>query len=536
MMRTQSPTTHEAGCRFLGRRSALRTALALLVVLLGATAALPPAMAQPPVPQIAWWPCRAPWQPASAPAPGSGENPAGLECATLDVPLDYAQPAGPTITLGLNRLRARDQEHRIGPLFVNPGGPGGSSVEIVAAAAIGLPLFSDELRDRFDLVGLDPRGVGVSSPVQCDPDLYNQPVSRFPETEEEFAALVAYNTALGQSCLTLTGPLLAHIDTGSAARDLEQARLALGDEPLNYLGFSYGSSLGAQYAALYPGNIRTMALDGILPREIAEIPMVTGEASGYEAAFDRFVAWCAADTACVLHGKDAGAIFDRLVASADETLLPAPACANGAAPRPCRPTVRGEDMRIAAQEMLLFSTPFPDLGIAGWNTLAQAIADAEAGDASAFSPQLATSPSDPLFASGPAIACLDYPAESHDFADLRAREILGEAIAPRLHGASQTWTILTGCIGWPEPGVSAPGPDIVHGAPPILLVNSTGDPSTVYPWAVAVQARIEGSVLVTRIGEGHTSYSLPGTNPARDAIDTYLLTGETPPPNTVYGG
>jgi pimeloyl-ACP methyl ester carboxylesterase len=505
--------------------------LTLVFALVASTASLLVAHAQTPVPALAWHPCPLP---AGAPAtPGTPATmPQGLQCASVAVPLDYADPNGAQISVGIDRLPARDAQRRIGSLVFDPGGPGGSGVQWVMGAAFGLPIFGDAIRDRFDIIGLDPRGVGSSTPVQCDPAIYNQVVSLFPKNEAEFRALVAHNRALGESCLAMTGPLLAHIDTVSAARDIEAVRLALGGEPLNYLGLSYGTELGAQYAALYPDTIRTMALDGALDHDLSEVSMLTGEATAYETAFNRFIAWCAADTSCALHGRDVAALFDNLVATAERSPLPAAACANGSAPRPCQPTVRGEDIRLNAQDMLLFKPPLPALRNPGWNALAQALAKAAAGDASSLSTPLATSPHDPAFAAGPAITCLDFPAGSRTYDDLAARALLGRVVAPRMRGASQSWTIVAGCRGWPVPLVNPPHPADVHGTPPILIVNATHDPSTTYPWATGLLSQIEGSVLLTREGDGHTSYALQGR--AHDAIDHYLLTGETPPPNSVY--
>ena len=467
----------------------------------------------------------------------AGENRAvlesGLDCATVKVPLSYDDPAGELIDLVLTRLPARDRAKRVGALLYNPGGPGGSGNEIIAAEALIGGIFPAALRDRFDLIGFDPRGVGASTPVRCDPAVYNQDVPFFPENEAEFAARVAYNRALGASCRELTGPLLANIDTVSAARDIEAIRLALGGEPLNYLGMSYGTELGAQYAALYPDQIRTMALDGALDHNQPELGMLIAEAASYENVFDRFVAWCAADTSCALHGEDAGAAFDALIAAAEREPLPAPRCAEQKASQPCRGTVSAEDLRLNAQSMLLIKPPTPAVGDPGWNTLAEAIARARAGDASDFADVLATSETDRAFVEGPAIACLDFPTSITTFADLEARATLGEVIAPRMQGASQTWTIQVGCIGWPEPLTNPPHRADVTGTPPMLIINATNDPSTAYPWAVALADEIEGSVLLTRAGDGHTSTFLPAPSATVDAIVRYLITGELPAPNTV---
>ena len=205
----------------------------------------------------------------------------------MSVSLDYTQPNGERITIGMNRLPALDPEQRIGSLVFNPGGPGGAATEIVALEALGASLFTPAVRARFDIVGMDPRGVGASTPVRCDPGIWNQVVSWFPRDETSFTQLREHYRAFGESCLRLTGPLLAHLDTTNVARDLESVRAALGEGKLNFLGLSYGSQLGAAYAELYPENIRVMALDGALDHAQPASAMLADEAGAYEDAFDR---------------------------------------------------------------------------------------------------------------------------------------------------------------------------------------------------------------------------------------------------------
>ena len=387
-------------------------------------------------------------------------------------------------------------------------------------------------RANFDLIGMDPRGVGLSSPVRCDPALLNRVVPVFPRNEAEFRQVVARNQALGRSCRELTGPLLDHVDTVSAARDLEALRRALGQGKLNYLGLSYGSQLGATYAELYPDRIRTLALDGALDHSLSAVTLFTDESHAYEDSLNRFFDWCARTTTCALHGRDVPRLFDELVAAADRTPIPAPTCVRTGA---CRPSVTGADIRLAAQNLLLFPDPIPFVAPEGRNGLALALQQAEAGDASTFSPLVATGPNDDeANGSQIAIECLDWQTPVRTFADLQRLQRLGRAVAPRLGGASQSWTILTGCIGWPAAVVNPPKPIVVRHAPPILITNATHDPSTAYPWARQLHRDLPSSVLVTRAGDGHTSYLAHGPSHTRDAIDTYLATGRTPPPGTVY--
>jgi pimeloyl-ACP methyl ester carboxylesterase len=494
----------------------MRTGQAIAAAVLATAALTMPTATAEPAASLSWTAC---------PFPNS---PAELQCASIQVPVDYAHPHGPKATVTVNRLRATGA-HPVGSLFFDPGGPGGSGTQLVYAESLGISVFSAATREHFDLIGLDPRGVGLSSPVRCDPALLNREVSLFPKGETGFQRLVARNQALGRSCRDLTGPLLDHVDTVSAARDLEALRQALGQGKLNYLGLSYGSQLGSTYAELYPDRIRTLALDGALDHSLFPRTLFRDESHAYADSLNRFFDWCAQTTTCVLHGRDAGRIFDTLVATADRTPLPAPTCAQSGA---CRPSVTGEDIRLTTQGLLLLPNPSP-ISPQGRNRFFLALQQAEAGDASAFSQPLATGPSDgEANGSQIAIECLDWQTPIRTLRDLQHLQRLGQAIAPRLGGASQSWTILTGCIGWPSPVVNPSQPIHARHAPPILITNATHDPSTTYPWALRLHQDLPSSTLVTRAGDGHTSYLAPGHT--RDAIDHYLLTTQTPPPGTVY--
>jgi pimeloyl-ACP methyl ester carboxylesterase len=170
--------------------------------------------------------------------------PSSLQCGELSVPLDYSHPRGAKITLGFNRLLAQDRAHRVGSLIVNPGGPGGPGSAVVAIEAAGQHLWHPALHQRFDLIGMDPRGTGTSTPVRCTAATYNRPVSLFPRNAAEFRRLTTWARAFGASCRKATGPLLGHVDTASVARDMERLRRALGDGKLNFRGLSYGAPRG----------------------------------------------------------------------------------------------------------------------------------------------------------------------------------------------------------------------------------------------------------------------------------------------------
>jgi len=512
----------------------MRRLLVSLLLLLTLVIAVPPGpgavRAQTPTTTtemtLEWTTCPVPESDAATPV---AIDPS-LECASLQVPLDYDDPTGEQITIGMNRLPARDPEKRIGSLIFNPGGPGGAGSVYVGRQASGMSLFTPAVLDHFDVIGMDPRGTGMSTPVQCDADLWNDYHLRFPQDEAAFEDLRAYTQAVGESCLELTGPLIGHLDTVSAAKDMEQVRLALGNEPLNYLGLSYGTQLGATYAELFPDTIRVMVLDGALDHGQRGLAMLDNEARAHERELERFAEWCAETEECALHGQDALAVYDDVTTTADAEPIPAPRCAEAGV---CRAEATGEDIRFMVQGLLLFKHPTPAFGLPGWEFLAQALADAQNGDASVFAAPLALTDDSDLFA-GLGIECADWPTDIETYDDIQAYETFATFIAPHTRGATQTWTVLVGCMGWPTPVANPPGVWNVEGTPPILIVNAIYDPSTAYVWSQLMREQIDSAVLLTRVGDGHTSYLLPGESETRDAIDHYLITGEVPPPNSVY--
>jgi pimeloyl-ACP methyl ester carboxylesterase len=458
------------------------------------------------------------------------ELPPNLQCGEIAVPLDYARPRGATTKLGFARLPAQDRSRRVGSLIINPGGPGAGGSSFVAIEALGRHLWHPALHRRFDLIGMDPRGTGTSAPIQCDPGTWNQIASLFPHTEAEFAQLQAHVGAMGESCLRMTGPLLGHMDTLSAARDMEALRRALGEGKLNFLGLSYGAELGTLYAERYPRRIRAMALDAILDHSISTDRIFANAAVAYEDTFNRFAAWCRRTTRCPLHGRDVAAFFDRLVRRADRQPIPAPLCAT----EPCRPTVTGAEIRLNSFNPLSTKRPIRAIGFPGWAGYAAALVQAESGDASAFASHLATVPNDDPFPTL-GVNCVDYPKNIASFADFAAMTRRGRRLAPHTQGANEAWIGITGCMRWPVPLANPPHRARVRGAPPILLVSSTHDPSTPYVGARRILRQIPGAVLLTREGDGHTSSWLGPRSRTNAAIVNYLITRATPPPNTVYG-
>lgn len=452
-----------------------------------------------------------------------------LECGSLDVPISWDQPNGPQTTIGFQRLKASNATARIGPLFFNPGGPGGIASEFITTTAQGDPILGEILNEYFDLIGPDPRGIGTSTPIRCDPDLWNKRVSAFPKTESEWQELVAYNEALGNSCRNLTGSLFEHVDTLSVAKDFEALRVALDGEKLNFLGLSYGTQLGATYAELYPQSIRAMVLDGNMDHSQSETSTLVGESSTYEIVLGRFADWCSRNSTCALYERDVLQLFDHLVATAAKSPIPAPACKVSGA---CRSNVTGEEIRTNAQNYLLFEEANAAFGLPGWTALGTALNDSLHGNASMLSTAVAAGNTDSNFPAR-AVSCLDWTHNTKSLPELLYKEQLGKAISRHTQGATQTWGIQTNCIGWPAPVQYPPRyyDENIKNAPPILMVNALYDPSTSIVWANGALAQIPSATLLVRNGNGHTSYLLFGE--ATSAMQHYLITLERPTPNSI---
>lgn len=308
----------------------------------------------------------------------------------------------------------------------------------------------------------------------------------------------------------------------SVAKDHEAVRIALGNEPINFVGLSYGSQLGSQYAALFPNNIRTLALDGILQHSQAEAANLLIEATSYDLGLSHFFAWANTNESSGLKGQNVESLWYELLTNASTTPIPAPSCNN----TDCYSNVSDEDIRFNAHRYLTFAE---DLGLgSSWETLASALYNASQGDASALSTRL----TDPTAWSFLAIGCLDWSHKaSSTMLEIFAQQTMAKEYAPLTQGATQMWTLQHGCLGWPVKTMNPPRKLDVKTNTTVLLTQSTADPSTGLPWALGVLEEIENKVLVLRRGDGHTSLPLGGKT--AEAIVQYLVTGEAPSPGLV---
>jgi pimeloyl-ACP methyl ester carboxylesterase len=439
---------------------------------------------------------------------------AGFECSTLPVPVDASTPAA-TLDLAVLRVRARDSGARIGTLVLNPGGPGVPAVDYLRSAASSLPA---EVRDRFDLVAFDPRGVGDSDPIECADSLdpvFDQTFE--PTTDAERSALVAAVTSLARQCAARNTELLSHVSTADAVRDLDALRAALGERRLNFVGYSYGTFLGASYAQAHPDRVRAFVLDGPVDATMSARAVTLGQARGFEHALDDFLADCSARRDCAFHhGGDAEAAYDALRAQAART----PLATDDADGR----TLNQTRFDAAVLQQLYF-------GRAAWSDLADALADAEEGDASsllagadAFVGRTDNGGDDHVLESFWAVSCLDGPVVTGvDAAAELEREAV--AVAPRM-GAFIVNNSLP-CSVWPVPAEPPVGRLTAAGAPPILVIGTTEDPATPLAQARALSGALERGRLLVAEGEQHTSFN--NGNDCVDAIVTRYLVEQRVP-------
>ncbi|MGZ0149424.1 alpha/beta hydrolase [Kribbella sp. WER1] len=430
------------------------------------------------------------------------------QCATLTVPLDWSKPAGPTTKVFVAKVPAKDQKHKLGALFFNPGGPGGAGGSIFAAglADAVLPQF----REKYDLVSFDPRGTGSSSQLDCGPVL-RRGVPVFPKTKAQYDALVASSRATGEQCLKQHGDLMRNLDTATVAHDMDAIRAALGERKFNYIGLSYGSYLGTLYAQQFPQRVGRMVLDGIVDHKQDPTKFMLDEAKVMEDGFNRFAAWCTKETSCALHGQDVGAVWDRTVAKADKTPLPSP-----------RGPVNGDVIRMALPSLLPLTSMVSD----NWPALATALAKAVKGDGTDFANISYVGDPESAYA---AVSCMDLPGELRGYADARARLVLAKAVAPRVGAAVEGWAITAACAGWPIPPSNPWHATPVHGTPPILITSTLHDPSTPLVNARSLARQVDNSRLLTADTFGHTAYFNSAC--ARDRITDYLLEGKLPTRN-----
>ncbi|MFF4531499.1 alpha/beta hydrolase [Streptomyces sp. NPDC001407] len=444
----------------------------------------------------------------------------GFECATLTAPLDYDRPrAGDDIKLAVSRKKATGSGEHLGSLMVNPGGPGGSAIHYLQQyAGNGYPAA---VRARYDLVGMDPRGVAASEPVTClsdaEMDAYTQ-VDQTPDDATEIAELVEAYQKFADGCASRSGKLLAHVSTVDAARDMDVLRAALGDEKLAYVGASYGTFLGATYAGLFPSRVGRLVLDGALDPSLDAERINRDQTAGFQTAFTAFVQDCLKRKDCPLApATNAAAAGDRLAALFKQL--------------DAHPVQAGK--RKLTESLATTGVISAMYDEAAWALLRKGLRDAENGDGAlllrlsdAYYERDGKGSYTNLMFANAAVNCLDLPPAFRNPNDVR--EALPDfRKASPVFGASLAWSSLT-CGYWSVPATGRPHRIPARGAAPILVVGTTRDPATPYPWARSLASQLSSGRLLTYDGDGHTAYTR-GSKCVDNAINNYLLTN-TPPP------
>lgn len=444
----------------------------------------------------------------------------GFQCTTVQAPLDYAHPDVGTIGIAISRKPATDSANRIGSVLINPGGPGVSGIDWLRGEAGAMK----NLNARFDLIGFDPRGVGKSDPVRCldgpaedafqalDPVLDDpQEKQAGIQTDKDFAA----------GCMQRSAQVLPFVDTVSAAKDMDVIRAALGDRKLTYLGFSYGTFLGENYAHIFPTHVRALALDGVIDPSLSADDLLYAQLVGFEQNLQAFLADCrarkAAATPCTYaQSGDPGTKLVALMNRLDSSPLQV---GN-------RQLTRG--FAVTGVLYTLYDPSF-------WPYLDKALtlADRNSGAlllllADQYTGRNADGTYSNETESNVAVNCIDRSVPT----DLAHYDALGAkyASASPLFGPAFQYSNLL-CAYWPVKATGTVGPITAPGAPPILVVGGTDDPATPYAWAQAVNQQLAGSVLLTRQGNGHTSYN--SSSCAQQLIDAYLIDLSLPAAGTV---
>ncbi|HET9257714.1 MAG TPA: alpha/beta hydrolase [Pseudonocardiaceae bacterium] len=447
-----------------------------------------------------------------------------LQCARLTVPLDYANPDGKIIKVGLLRRPASDQAHRIGSLVINPGGPGGSGTS--AAASLVDQVAANDIGRRFDLVGFDPRGVGASEPrVVCrtpaerdaerlmDLDVDTSPAGITKKENQEKAD--------NEGCASRTGKdVLANIGTRDVVRDMDIMRSALGDEKLTYLGYSYGTRIGATYAEAFPKNVRAMILDGAVDPAQDPSSQQIEQGRGFQKAFDGFVAWCVVRPDCGV-----GTDKDRATARFQELVRPLVT----------QPVVVADgrklsygDATIGAIQALYLSDLWPVLN-KGLQELVQHHGETLMRLADLYNGRQQDGSYSAEMDVFQAVLCVDNPPVKDPNA---AREVDSEyrKVAPFLDTGQPASSALDNCAFWPVASTGKPHHPQTPGLPTVLVISTTSDPATPYQAGVNLANDLKARLL-TYEGTQHTAF-LQGNNCVDNAGISYLTSLALPAEGT----
>jgi pimeloyl-ACP methyl ester carboxylesterase len=426
-------------------------------------------------------------------APAVGWKPCdvkpAVECASVTVPIDYANPATGTIDVAIARVKATGRKQ--GTLFYMPGGPGDSGVEQIQDRV----LVPEDVAERFDVVTFDPRGTNGSHPIICDTELTAMP-NVIPDAGAQLADVQQWSRDLGENCRMRTGPLIDHVDSVSVARDIDTIRAALGERKLTLYGRSWGTLAGQMYAENFPHRVRGLVLDSVFDHSLSLTKLVTTQSATAEDSFAEFAKWCAANTTCALHGQDVGQVYGDLYEKMVSGELPIP-------------TLAMNDKLVD----LLYRPDWPGTA----NLLKQLSESSTRAAATTTEFSIAA-------------FCTDHRLRINSQAEWMSLWRKQNAAAPTLR-THLVWLVVSLCSAWPA---DTPNPqhrtDIDDSVPPVLIMNSLHDPATSYEWAKSVNRQIDRSVLLTYDGWGHGVTNR--TDCTKAVFTNYVLHGKTPRPGT----
>lgn len=509
---SQDPATHSPHRSRARRRLTAVLASAGLIAGLGAGIAMagPSSSShgkQPAVPTLSWTDCTG-----------------GFECSDAAVPLDYRNPTGSTITLHMIRHLAADPTHRVGTLWMEPGGPGSSGLDFARGNYADLP---SELRDKFDIVSFDPRGTGTSSQVVCySDDQYNAAVdaAKGVPGPDAFTNAVKAGADFDQNCVNKLGASAGLFGTQYVARDIDLLRQSLGEQQLTFYGRSFGTYVGTVYASMFPGRVRAMALDGAYdPNHYANDPYAYDfpQYLALDSGMNDFLTWCDQNqSACGFGDGDAKAAFTKLKSDLDANpvTLPSGAKANG----------------FTLAYRLLFDM---DDGKVIWPAFGQALHQAQLRDPSSMLLRPPSPVSWQQLNPNTLVSCNDraFPTslsklQQHLAVSAAAAPLLGPpwAYAPPMYDQNSA----PACAQWTVPRVSRyDGSYRAAGSAPILVIGTTHDPDTPYQDAVALSHTFDNADLLTFDAEGHTAFGRSAC--VTDATASYLADLTLPKPGTV---
>lgn len=441
----------------------------------------------------------------------------GAECATIEVPLKWNDPEGATLSLLLTRVPATGDDKK-GSLLLNPGGPGGSGAEHVAA--YGSMTISSTVRKQYDLIGFDPRGVKDSDGVQCLDDAETDEMlsTDIPDTEEGKKKAKEWADKLAKACKAKSSDRIQYVDTYSAARDMDVIRAAVESEKLDYLGFSYGTYLGATYAEMYPERTGHLILDGAMDPALTTNEIVAGQAAGFEQAIKDFVTWCQNERGtCPLTG------------SVDEGIQQLRDFMTNAGKNPI-PTASGRKLNETLASTAILTALYSN---ETWEYVALGIESAKNNNSADVLLMLAdlanereedgTFKSNSTFANV-AVNCLDHIGVT----DEKWLKTEGERLAKKYPTFGPSLgSEEDGCANWPAKPVRYPEEIHAKGSSTIVVIGTTHDPATPYAWAESLSKQLDNSVLLTWDGFGHTAYSRSG-GCIEEMVDAYLLEDKVP--------